>query len=86
MRIPKIKIEDYRYELPEDRIAQYPVEERDRSKLLLYENGNISEDTFKNIADHLPSDSLLVFNNTRVIRARLLFRKETGAVIEIILS
>jgi S-adenosylmethionine:tRNA ribosyltransferase-isomerase len=81
--IPKIKIEEYRYELPEDRIAQYPVKERDRSKLLLYEKGNISEDIFKNIADHLPSDSLLVFNNTKVIRARLLFRKETGAAIEI---
>lgn len=81
--LPKINIEDYRYDLPEERIAQYPVSERDRSKLLLYQNGNISEDVFRNIAGYLPSDSLLVFNNTKVIRARLLFRKETGAAIEI---
>ena len=81
--IPKIDIEEYRYELPEERIAQYPVKERDSSKLLLYNKGVVSEDLFRNIADYLPDDSLLVFNNTKVIRARLLFRKETGAAIEI---
>jgi len=81
--IPKINIEEYKYELPEERIAQYPVKERDSSKLLLYNKGSVSEDVFSNIADHLPSGSLLVFNNTKVIRARLLFRKETGAAIEI---
>ena len=81
--IPKINIEEYKYELPEERIAQYPVKERDRSKLLLYYKGNVSEDIFRNIADYLPEDSLLVFNNTKVIRARLLFRKDTGAAIEI---
>jgi S-adenosylmethionine:tRNA ribosyltransferase-isomerase len=81
--IPKINIEDYRYELPEELIAQYPVAERDRSKLLLYKQGIISEDIFRNVAGHLPSDSLLVFNNTKVIRARLLFKKDTGAAIEI---
>ncbi|MBN2862007.1 MAG: S-adenosylmethionine:tRNA ribosyltransferase-isomerase, partial [Bacteroidales bacterium] len=79
----KINIEDYNYELPRERIAQYPVKDRDKSRLLLYNKGIISEDTFINIGDHLPSDSLLVFNNTRVIRARLLFIKETGAIIEI---
>lgn len=81
--IPKINIEDFKYQLPEERIAQYPVKERDSSKLLLYNKGNISQDIFRNIADYINSDSLLVFNNTRVIRARLIFRKETGAAIEI---
>ncbi|MCX6333558.1 MAG: S-adenosylmethionine:tRNA ribosyltransferase-isomerase [Bacteroidia bacterium] len=83
-RLPKIDIKDYNYDLPEERIAQYPVQERDRSKLLLYNKGSISADTFTNIANHLPSDSLLVFNNTKVIRARLLFKKLTGAAIEIL--
>jgi len=82
-RIPKIDIEEYKYELPEERIAQYPAKERDSSRLLLYNKGNVSEDLFSNIVDYLPSGSLLVFNNTKVIRARLLFRKETGAAIEI---
>ncbi len=83
LNIPKINIEDYKYDLPDERIAQYPVKERDSSKLLLYNKGNISQDIFRNIADYLNSGSLLVFNNTKVIRARLLFRKETGAAIEI---
>jgi len=78
-----INIEDYDYELPEERIAQHPVAERDRSQLLVYRNGSISKDTFSNIGSYLPPDSLLVFNNTRVIRARLLFSKATGADIEI---
>jgi S-adenosylmethionine:tRNA ribosyltransferase-isomerase len=78
-----INIEDYDYELPEARIAQYPVEVRDDSQLLLYNKGTVSSDKFKNIADYLPSDSLLVFNNTKVIRARLLFQKDTGAKIEV---
>jgi len=81
--IPIINIEEFKYELPEERIAQYPVKERDSSKLLLYKKGKLAEDVFSNIADHLPTGSLLVFNNTKVIRARLLFRKETGAVVEI---
>jgi S-adenosylmethionine:tRNA ribosyltransferase-isomerase len=79
-----INIDDYDYELPEERIAQYPAKERDKSQLLVYRNGEISKDIFRNICDHLPKDSLLVFNNTRVIRARLLFRKTTGAHIEIL--
>jgi len=81
--IPKINIEDFKYELPDERIAQYPVRDRDSSKLLLYNKGRISEDVFRNIARYLPQGSLLVFNNTKVIRARLLFRKVTGAPIEI---
>jgi S-adenosylmethionine:tRNA ribosyltransferase-isomerase len=79
-----ININDYDYDLPVDRIAQYPVAERDRSRLLIFRDGKIGEDTFSNIGEYLPSDSLLVFNNTRVIRARILFYKETGAVIEIL--
>ncbi len=57
--IPKINIEDFKYELPDERIAQYPVKERDSSKLLLYNKGNISQDIFRNIADYINSDSLL---------------------------
>ena len=79
-----IDINDYDYNLPPDRIAQYPVEERDKSQLLIYKDDKIEKDTFINIVEYLPPDSLLVFNNTMVIRARILFHKETGAVIEIL--
>ena len=79
-----IELRDYDYDLPPGRIAQHPVSERDKSKLLVFRENNISSDIFSNISDYLPSGSLLVFNNTRVIRARLLFRKETGAGIEIL--
>ena len=79
-----ININDYDYDLPAERIAQYPVMQRDGSQLLIYKGNNISKDLFKNIGNHLPDDSLLVFNNTRVIRARLLFKKESGANIEIL--
>jgi S-adenosylmethionine:tRNA ribosyltransferase-isomerase len=79
-----ININDYDYELPSDCIAQYPVEERDKSQLLIYKGDKIIKDTFKNIDEYLPADSLLVFNNTRVVRARILFQKETGANIEIL--
>jgi S-adenosylmethionine:tRNA ribosyltransferase-isomerase len=81
--VKMIDIKDYDYNLPEERIAQYPVKERDLSKLLLYNKGNISKDVFRNIDNYLQKDSLLVFNNTRVIKARLLFSKESGAKIEI---
>ena len=74
---------DYRYELPAHKIASYPLDKRDRSKLLVYRHGEISDDSFKNIIDYFDSSNTLVFNNTRVIRSRLLFRKETGALIEI---
>jgi S-adenosylmethionine:tRNA ribosyltransferase-isomerase len=80
----KINIEDYDYDLPEERIAQYPVEERDMSNLLVYRQGDIEKDIFRNLDQYIPSGSLLVFNNTRVIRARLLFRKDSGAAIEIL--
>jgi S-adenosylmethionine:tRNA ribosyltransferase-isomerase len=78
-----INIPDYYYDLPENRIAQHPVRKRDRSKLLFYDGNNISSDLFTNLDAYIPDRSLLVFNNTRVIRARLLFRKKSGAIIEI---
>lgn len=78
-----ISIKDYTYSLPEERIAAFPLAERDESKLLIYKEGNISEDQYKNISDYLPENSLLIFNNTKVIQARILFQKPTGGVIEI---
>jgi len=80
----RINIADYDYDLPEERIAQYPVRDRDGSRLLLFDGNSISSDIFRNIDRYIPSDSLLVFNNTRVIRARLLFQKKSGAGIEIL--
>jgi len=82
-RVKSISIKDYTYDLPDSRIAKYPVEPRDSSKLLLYRDGEVSESRFYNLADYLQSDSLLVYNNTKVIHARLFFHKETGAQIEI---
>ena len=78
-----LSINEFQYDLPEDKIAFFPLEERDTSKLLVYQNGNIKEDIYKNIADHLPENSLLVFNDTRVIKARVMFEKSTGSTIEI---
>jgi S-adenosylmethionine:tRNA ribosyltransferase-isomerase len=83
MHPKNLSINDFDYHLPEEKIAVYPLPERDQSKLLIYQNGNISEDIYRNIADHLPEKSFLVFNDTKVIKARILFRKPTGAVIEI---
>ena len=84
MTYPKnIKISDYEYKLPENRIAKYPLPERDYSKLLIYKKGEVSEARFFEIQNYLPRKSLLVFNNTRVIHARLAFTKQTGARIEI---
>lgn len=79
----QIRISDFTYELPEERIARYPLAERDASKLLVYRKGEITESVYRNLAEVLPSESLLVFNNTRVVEARLLFQKETGGIIEI---
>ena len=79
----QIRIAEYDYALPESRIAQSPLSERDASKLLIYRDERISEDHFHNIGAHLPGNSILVFNNTRVIRARLIFHKSTGAPVEI---
>ena len=80
-----IRISDFSYELPDERIAKFPVEQRDQSKLLVYEHGHISETRFSHLPEFLPKNALMVFNNTRVIQARLHFRKETGALIEIFL-
>lgn len=80
-----IHIADYNYSLPDDRIAKFPLPRRDQSKLLVYRQGQVSEDTFEHLPDHLPSGALMVFNNTKVIQARLHFRKESGALIEIFL-
>ncbi len=83
MSIPEINIEDYSYDLPPDRIAQHPLPERDSSKLLYSIEGTIKQDSFRNLSEHIPSGSMMVFNNTRVIRARLIFHKSTGTHIEI---
>jgi len=80
-----IHISDYNYPLPDERIAKFPLAERDQSKLLLYKHGEVSEDIFCNLPNHLPEKALMVFNNTKVIQARLHFRKETGALIEVFL-
>ena len=78
-----ISMESYDYPLPDERIAKFPLQKRDTSKLLLYKGGEIAEDKFNTLPTHLPQNSLLVFNNTRVIQARLHFQKESGASIEI---
>lgn len=78
-----IRIETYDYPLPDDRIAKFPLPRRDESKLLVYRGGEIRESLFKRITDYLPENAFMVFNNTKVIQARLLFRKETGARIEV---
>lgn len=85
MSIKDIKTEDYKYDLPQDRIAIYPLNSRDDSKLLIYRDGKISDTRFYNLPDLLPVDSLLIWNNSRVIPARLEFQKSTGSLIEIFL-
>lgn len=84
MKSPKdIRIADFSYELPDERIAKYPLAERDASKLLIYNHGSISHRHFRDVPELLPEGSLMVMNNTRVIQARMHFRKETGALIEV---
>lgn len=78
-----IKIDEFNYQLPDDRIAKYPLEERDLSKLLVYKRGRIMEDVFRHAINYIPANSLLVYNNTKVIHARMIFKKLTGASIEI---
>ena len=78
-----IDINDYNYELLDERIAKFPLAERSQSKLLIYDNGTIGESRFANVADYLPAESLLVFNNTRVVRARIIMHKASGARIEV---
>jgi S-adenosylmethionine:tRNA ribosyltransferase-isomerase len=79
----QITIQEYHYDLPADRIATHPLPERDQSKLLIYKNGAISESIYKQLANELQGGSMLVFNDTRVVEARLLFQKDTGSTIEI---
>lgn len=88
LHIPKmhpenIAVKDFTYQLPEAKIPLYPLEKRDESKLLIYDKGNISTDVYANIAAYMPSESLMIFNNSKVVEARLLFKKDTGGVIEI---
>ena len=78
-----IRISEFNYPLPDERIAKFPLPTRDQSKLLLYRHGEVSEDIFTSLPEYLPSGSLMIFNNTKVIQARLHFRKETGALIEV---
>ncbi|MCF0174792.1 MAG: S-adenosylmethionine:tRNA ribosyltransferase-isomerase [Bacteroidales bacterium] len=82
MAIPHINIHDYNYPLPDERIAKYPLEKRDSSNLLIY-NGKIGVQIFREITSQVPSDALMVFNNTKVVPARMHFCKPTGALIEI---
>ncbi|MFO8129348.1 MAG: S-adenosylmethionine:tRNA ribosyltransferase-isomerase [Bacteroidales bacterium] len=83
VQVKKILPEDYNYILPPERIARYPEEQRDASRLLVYKNGEVSGDVFRNVPFHIPSGSVMLRNETRVIRARLIFRKSTGARIEV---
>lgn len=83
LKMKEIPIETYDYTLPDERIAKYPLVPRDASKLLLYKKGDVSEHSFWQLPDFLPPETFLVFNNTKVIPARLFFQKKTGAVIEI---
>ena len=85
MNTKHIRIKDYNYDLPDERIAKFPLPQRDKSKLLVYNHGEVSQDEFSNITRYLPQGALMVFNNTKVIQARLHFRKETGSLIEIFL-
>lgn len=79
----KISINDYTYDLPDSRIAQFPLEKRDQSKLLVHRDGIIKESVFNHIHEFLPNNSLLIFNDTKVIQARILFKKQTGSSIEL---
>lgn len=81
--IPQIRIEDYNYNLPENLIAKYPLPERDSSKLLIYKDQTITDTSFSKLPDNLPENSIMVFNNTKVVPARLHFQRASGAHIEI---
>ncbi len=83
MHPKNISITDFTYFLPDEKIALFPLAQRDQSKLLIYEEGNISQDTYANISNVVPENSLLIFNNTKVIQARIFFQKSTGGVIEL---
>lgn len=83
MKVQEIKIEEYQYDLPEERIAKYPLAQRDASKLLLFRQNELSEDRYSNLDQYIPEGALMLFNNTKVIPARLLMAKPTGGVVEI---
>ena len=83
MHPKEISISDFTYGLPEEKIATHPLQKRDDSKLLVYKDGNISQSFYHNLPELLSAQCLMVFNNTKVVEARLLFQKETGGVIEI---
>ena len=85
MDINQLTLNDFDYDLPENRIAAHPLEKRDQSKLLVYRQGAITHQKFTDLPDQLPNDALLIFNDTRVIPARILVYKETGAKIEVFL-
>ena len=78
-----LRIADYTYELPDERIARYPLPQRDAAKLLVYHNGQIESETFRHLARHLPEGAMLVLNTAKVVRARMLFYKPTGGAVEI---
>lgn len=83
MHPKRLFIKDFIYNLPEEKIAKYPLPQRDESKLLIYKNDEITSDIYYNLEAHIPASSLLVFNNTKVVEARLLFKKSTGTIIEL---
>src|ERR1051325_4181036 len=83
MHPKNLSIRDFSYTLPEEKIAIYPLPDRDASRLLIYQNGKITEDIYKNLDQHLPENTLLILNETKVVEARLLFQKPTGASIEL---
>src|SRR5690606_17352712 len=85
MSIPSIQLSDYQYLLPEEKIAKFPLAKRDQSKLLHFEKGSISHHQFTELPDLLPANTLMVFNNTKVIPARLIFTRTSGAKVEIFL-
>ncbi len=83
MHPKQLSINDFTYELPDQKIAKFPLETRDESKLLIYKNGDIADDIYAYLPSHLPEKSFLVFNNTKVVEARLLFEKESGSTVEL---
>ncbi len=83
MHPSQLQIKDFTYDLQDERIARYPLTDRDLSKLLVYKDGDIETDVYRNLPKHLPGNAFLVFNNTKVIEARILFQKDTGSTIEI---
>src|SRR4051812_28297526 len=83
MHPKNLSIQDFVYDLPDEKIAKYPLGKRDESKLLVWKKGIIVDGKFKNLAEHLSEASLIIFNNTKVIEARLLFKKYSGTTIEV---